>query len=669
MHIVKFKQWWDTKHFQQAGKMWMRDGEYCPFPEGTPAYYEYWDEQIEYIHNGFTYDGQRIPGLQYLYLNYCPIKDKKKKMVTMPDFWVTDVDHFEQVEIVMDLGPVKNPFRRPLFVEAKTRQCGASLKGCVPLLYNMNFVPNSQNYIGAYLKGDCEKTCNMFLEYFYHAQRYCEFGKRFIKKSDLEYYMTGYYEDLDGDKVPAGFQSELRTVTFKDNPTKGVGGACDLFLIEEAGLHPELIKTLKYIGPACKDGDYATGAIICYGAAGTENQFKALEKVFYNPDAYQAMAYDNIWEPESQFKKCGYFVPNYSARKPHFDENGNPLCENAVIARNEILGNTEKTDYEAYLLELSQFPNTPSEMFNNRGRKRFYTKIISDQIAFLESRGIHGQAIVLSENYTTKEVSWQLADETIYRPIREYPLRDNANKAGCVEMFEPPDHSPVPSLYIGAIDSYNHEDAHYSDSLGCIIIYKTVSDLSGEGTFRIPVAEYTGRPRSKEDFYRTCSQLIRMYGAIVMPENEDQEMVPWFINNGFEDLLADQPDIINGYIPNSKVKRKKGIHGDIHLIIPAENKIQRYLEEVLGDVYDEDGKVIGKRLGVGRIMSLGLLYELKEYISDRYKNFDRVRTFGWTLMMETENYLQQLKAPNQSVSKFLSDTKRFSNKEKQSIFS
>jgi hypothetical protein len=241
MHYIKYKKWWDTRRFNQAGLSWVHDDSYCPFPEGTDAYYEYWNEQIDYIHNGFVHEGQRIAGLHYLYANFCPIKDKKKKTKTIPEFWVEDANYFLELEKVLKLGPHKdNPDLdiRPVIWEcSKSRQVGASLKNCVPLLYNMCFVPFSQNYIGAYLSDDTEKTCQMFLDYFYHAQAFCEFGKSFITKEKYAYYKVGYTERVDGEDRPGGYQSELRVITWKDNPEKGVGGACDLFLVEEAGLH------------------------------------------------------------------------------------------------------------------------------------------------------------------------------------------------------------------------------------------------------------------------------------------------------------------------------------------------------------------------------------------------------------------------------------------------
>jgi hypothetical protein len=667
-YYVKYKKWWDTQRFNQVGHFWVQDNKYCPFPRGTHAYDEFWDEQIHYIENGFVHEGQRIAGLHYLYSNFCLIKDKKKRTVTIPDFWALDAEYFLELEKVLALGPwrdeetgeAKDPFRPVVWECSKSRQVGASLKNCVPLLYNMCFVPFSQNYIGAYLSDDTAKTCQMFLDYFYHCQEFCEFGKRFIVQTKYEHYKVGYQDFIDGDKKPSGYQSELHVITWKDNPEKGVGGSCDLFLVEEAGLHPTLLTSLGFISPACKDGDYTTGNILVYGAAGKDGQCNDLDKLHHNPKSYDAWAYPNIWEPDSFYKETGFFVPNYSCRKGHMDKDGNPNQETAIQALKNSLVNLEKTDYEKYLLRVSQFPNKPSEMFGNKGQKRFNTKLITKQIAYLLANHVTGSAVEL---FTSEagNVRWSYMDENIARPIRIYPVTPDIDLEGCPEIFEFPDADPEEGLYIASIDSYNQDQAFWTTSLGSIIIYKKVNNIGSEGTHRVVVAEYTGRPihGGKQKFYEICVMLLKMYNAIAMPENEDSELVPWFITNGYDDLLADQPDIIRGYIKGSMVKRLKGIHATEALILAAENKIARYINEDLGDELDEDGNVVGKRHGVNRILSLGLLYELLNYVHDNNKNFDRVRTFGWLLLYEEETHMEQRKPVSDKTKKFLTDTKRF----------
>lgn len=663
MHYVKYKKWWETRTFSQAGKSWLENDYYCPFPSTSKAYDEYWEEQTFLIQNGMVHDGQRITGLHYLYLNYCPIKVKKVRKLTLPDFWVVDADYFDNLEYVLGYKPgitQEERWERPVvFSASKSRQTGASLKGMVPVLYNMNFVPFSANYVGAYLDKDAVKSVKMYMHYQNHAYKYTDWGKRFVKKDADKYYKIGYYETVDKEKVEAGYQSELSVVSFQDNPEKGVGGSCDLFVIEEAAMHPFLLQSITYITPACKDGDYVTGNILVYGAAGPKAKSDSLKKLHYAPRAYEAMAFRNIWDSKPLEEECGYFIPNYSCRGGHIDADGNPNQESAIKARDKSLAELKKKDLEQYLEKLSQLPNEGSEMFGGRGRKRFDTNLIDQQISYLLKAGILGTPVDLFEEILNPDrIKYKLSDK---QPIRVWPTPAGIDTTGCVEIFEFPELYPPRGLYIAAIDSYNQDDSS-TTSLGCIMIFKRIHNLTTEGTNRIKVAEYVGRPTGpfgKQDFYRTCAKLLKMYNAIALPENEDHELTPWFYTNNLDHLLADQPDIIRSIIPGSVVKRLKGIHATPQLIAAAENKIQRYYYEPLGKIYNSEGDVIGDKLGITREMSLGTLYEAREYSTDSNKNFDRMRTQGWLLLYEEETINNPVEdVVDQEAADFLVNTKR-----------
>lgn len=664
-YYVKYRKWWDTKHFQQAGKLFTdseRNGvpQYCPFPKDSRSYREFWDEQIYYIHNGYYHEGQRIAGYHYLYQNYCPIPLKKEKRVGFPYFYAVDAEYFLDLEQFMGVGvwEGKDPFRPVTCSVAKTRQSGFSLKGVVPLIYNIQFVPDSANYLGAWLDKDAQKTLNMFHVYFRHQFKYTDFGKRWAKQESGVRYETGYLEQVAGESVVSGFNSRLELVSFKDNAAKGVGGKCDLFIIEEAGLHPQVDISVSYLLPACTDGNYTTGNILLYGAAGEEVS-SALEKVHNNITMYRGYAKNNVWdEPKDRLhKKTGIFIPNYSCRPGTMDADGNPDCAQAIIDRDNELEETKKKDYPKYLLDLSQAPNNPKEMFNSRGKKRFPQDLIRRQIAWIiQNLGTPGEEVLLSKDPATGRIIREFGNDG-HPAIHEYPLPPERDKHGCVVIYEEPPAKIPFGLYISSIDSYNQEDSN-STSLGCIQIFKKQFDLNGESIGRLLVAEYVGRPESKYTFYSMCRYLLEYYNAIALPENEDHELTPWFINNDCDHLLADQPDIIRQYITASKVKRQKGIHADDKLIIPAENKILRYLTHKTGTLYNAEGKEVGIKQGVNKILSLGLLRELLEYTNDTWKNFDRVRTFGWVLMYETETENHQPEEPD-DANNFLSGTDRF----------
>jgi hypothetical protein len=49
-----------------------------------------------------------------------------------------------------------------------------------------------------------------------------------------------------------------------------------------------------------------------------------LKNIFYNPDAFNVLGFENIWDDGQTDKKCGFFVPAWSNMEGS-DENGNPI--------------------------------------------------------------------------------------------------------------------------------------------------------------------------------------------------------------------------------------------------------------------------------------------------------------------------------------------------------
>lgn len=634
-----YKRWVQTHVFRQTGITWENDGVYTHHPPGSVAYDEFWDEEERRIKEGFEYMGQRISGLHYLYLNYCPIWNKAKRKYKFPDFRAVDAEWFLAIEKDLGLAHYDNDPSRPVgHVDAKSRQVGHSLKAVVPLLYFMNFVRGAKCYLGAVEDKYCQKTLRMYMRYHDHLYEYTDLGKGWLEKQKGKYYKTGYKDVIDGQEVEKGYLSELTIVSFNDTAEKGVGGGCDLFVIEEAGLFPDLLEAIGYIEPACKDGDLTTGNILVFGAAGDLENCKGYEKLCMDPVSYGFAGYPNIWLPGKAKDLVAYFIPNYSCRPPHMDADGNPDELKAITARDFELAMLKKKDFKKWAEKVSQYPNNIREMFDMRGHARFKKEIIEPHLALLRANAASIGTRVQLYPGEMGEPRYSLTVADHMQPILEYGQVNWNDTEGCPLIYEFPPPSPAHGLFIAAIDSYNQDDST-TESLGSIIIYKQANTLSGETGGRYIVAEYIGRPKAgKHEFYRICLLLMRLYNAKAMIENEDSELAPWFYNKGFDHMLADQPDIIRNILPNSRVKRTKGIHAAEALIIAAENKIQRYLEERVGYYYDDKGEVSGEKLGVTRIPSIYLLSELLAYTHDDNENYDHERTFGWLLMYEEELY-------------------------------
>ena len=110
-----------------------------------------------------------------------------------------------------------------------------------------------------------------------------------------------------------------------------------------------------------------------------------------------------------------------------------------------------------------------------------------------------------------------------------------------------------------------------------------------------------------------------------MYENERKGLFPYFTAKHCDYLLADQPDIINDIVSNSKVQRRKGCHMNKQIKQWGEGMIKEWLNEEYAP---------GKK-NLTRILSEPLLEELISY--NDTGNFDRVMA-----LMQIMIYREQL---------------------------
>jgi len=141
----------------------------------------------------------------------------------------------------------------------------------------------------------------------------------------------------------------------------------------------------------------------------------------------------------------------------------------------------------------------------------------------------------------------------------------------------------------------------------------------------MPVAEYTGRPNTAEEFYEKVRMLSLYYNAKIMYENEKKGLFSHFSHKHQEHLLADQPDILKDVVQEMKVQRTKGNH--------MNRPIKEWGEGLIKDWLNEEQHAGIKNLT--KIFSEPLLEELISYNPDG--NFDRVMAF-----MEVMIYREEL---------------------------
>lgn len=120
----------------------------------------------------------------------------------------------------------------------------------------------------------------------------------------------------------------------------------------------------------------------------------------------------------------------------------------------------------------------------------------------------------------------------------------------------------------------------------------------------------------QKSFYENVRKLLLYYNARAMYENQNKGIFVYFTNKHCDYLLADQPDIINDIVSNSKVNRKKGCH--------MNKQIKQWGEGLIKDWLNDENSAGKKNLY--NIMSEPLLEELIAY--NDVGNFDRCLTKG-----------------------------------------
>ena len=185
---------------------------------------------------------------------------------------------------------------------------------------------------------------------------------------------------------------------------------------------------------------------------------------------------------------------------------------------------------------------------------------------------------------------------------------------GTIYNFDCETHSFISQYCTGHnCDPYDHDQSG-TNSLGSTFIYKRIQSF--EEYYEMPVAEYTGRPETAEEYYENVRKLLVYYNARLLYENERKGIFPYFTSKHCDYLLADQPDIIRDIVGKSSVNRQKGIH----MSKPIKDWMEGLVKEWLCEEYAPGKKNLTK------ILSEPLLEELISY--NDTANFDRVISFG-----------------------------------------
>lgn len=625
------KKIYNTDKFRQSALFFQEHGCYTLAPRGTTDYVQFWDQETNRCLNGYTADdGDYITGYHYFYLNYSPIikredvkytdrfgntRIRRERNFGFPEFWDGDYYFFMAVEEAEQVG-------KHLAV-LKARKKGFSFKGSSMLVRNYALIEKSKSFALAseqkFLVGDGLLTKSWEIMDF--IDKNTEWAKRRLTSTRMERVSGFKIKDEFGKETEQGYKSAITGITLKNDPERIRGIRGKLVLFEEGGKFPNLETAWRIGQPSMEDDDgTAFGLMIAFGTGGTEGgAFDGLKTLFYNPESYNILSFDNIWDDNSENTKCGFFSPMYlnmegfdeNGKYKFMDKDGNSLIDKALEdimrQRNEVKdGGASQTSIDRFI---SERPIKPQEAVLELGKNIFPRKLLMDQLTKIRTN------TKIKNMKHIVDLAWDgdgkvQATEKKSGDITTYHLKRDDKPEGSVVIWEYPIPDAPFGLYIGGCDPYDHDES-FTNSLGSTFIFKRVR--AGEAWNDVIVAEYTGRPDTAEEYYENVRKLLIFYNARLLFENERKGIYPYFTNKHCDYLLADQPDkIITEIFKDSKVQRRKGCHMTKAIRAYGEGLILEWLMEEY-----EPGHP-----NIERVYSEPLIEELIE--NDGVKNVDRL---------------------------------------------
>lgn len=639
------KHIYNSIKFSPAAEFFKKHKCYTLAPRGTTDYNTYWEQETDRCLNGYTApDGDYITGYHYFYLNYSPImridqteyidrdgnhRIRRERILNFPTFWDYDYYYFNAIEEAIASGKH--------MAVLKSRARGYSFKGASMLVRNYELIPGSKNFAVAseqkFLIGDGLLTKAWQIMDF--IDKHTEWAKQRLVSTRMER-VAGYkITDEFGKQTEQGYMSAITGITLKNDPERIRGTRAKLVLWEEGGKFPSLLDAWRIEQPSVElDDGFAFGLQVAFGTGGTEGaSFAGLKELFYKPEAYNILAFPNIWDDNAEQTKCGFFVPSWSnlesydadGNPQYMDKDGNSLrekaIENLIEQRNKVKdGGASQQSIDRFI---SERPIKPREAVLELGKNIFPRKLLMDQLTRIRTN------TKLRNMKHIVDLNWDgngqiMATEKKSGDITEYPLKKGDKPHGSVVIWEYPIKDPPFGLYIGGCDPYDHDDS-FTNSLGSVFIFKRVK--AGEAWNDVIVAEYSGRPDTAEEYYENVRKLLVFYNARLLFENERKGIYPYFTNKHCDYLLADQPDkIISEVFKDSKVQRRKGCHMTKQIRAYGEGLILEWLLEEY-----EPGHP-----NVERVYSEPLIEELIE--NDGVKNVDRVIALCMVMIYREELY-------------------------------
>ena len=645
----------NTRLFSEEARKFMKNGYYTIAPKGSKDYVDYWDEQERRCLEGYTSGGVRITGRHYFYLNFSRIKARPinpstgyeiegaPKRWTFPRFLDHQYYFFHELERCMAEGPYVGMDKMGMVILKSRRKGYTYTISAGVFAYNFSFIPASMNVLAAYASGHYKVTLDGIHLTLNHLNKSTDWAKRRDKLDTRDHFKASFvYKDEAGIDLEDGYMSEVRAISFMNDPFKSISESNTVIGFEEAGKFHNLLTAYGIAEPTLRDGDIFVGIPIVWGSAtsmeaGTED----LAELFYNPAAHGFAAYSNIYE-EDAAGECGFFVDdmwyypgmytdNEGTKHNLVDVDGNSIRKYAEIVLDKKYEEKKKAGPKALATLKSQQPKCPSDALIQTAGFSFDIVTAKSTLASILSSPSTLSSIRIGHMEVSNDSGTaRFMEDSRDIPIREYPIK--IKHKGAVEIYEPPVRDMLGDIqsgrYIASVDTYDDDDSETS-SVGSMLVLDMLTD-------RI-VAHYKGRPTANE-FYKNCYLLAKYYNAKILYERNKKGLYGYFFNVlGATILLADQPEILTDKSltkANTIGNNSKGVHATAGVNKWGVELADAWMQlPAYGRTEDSD------KVTLQTIKSIGLLREIISFNPTSNKNYDDISALG-LLMIYREDRLK-----------------------------
>lgn len=638
-HIIE-----DADYFRQPAIHFLKHGCYTflkPNSNPNSEFRKHWDEEKRRCYEGYVResDGEWVTGFNYWFMNYCPmmvnklIEGRKKAIRTeaFPFFFEGIYWRFHYLWQAREGGKHA--------IELAKRGCAKSYSLAAIMSHNLILGESEESnrrvitvltaYQKEYLKDDKDGTLSKFKPSINFSFANTPFPHLMLKNSPNEMSWQMGYKDEYG--VEKGSLNQVLAVSAKDDSEK-LRGKRGWILFEEMGSFKGLLSLYDITRKSVEDGDYTFATMYLVGtAAESESDFSSAKTLLYNPDGYNILSIDNVFDRPKQGKpKFGFFFPSYINRAGCYNKDG---VSDVVKALIEILIARYKAKYSAdpksVLRVIAEDPITPAEAIIKVKAAYFPITSLTERLSQLD-QDVHAYDDV----YIGKLV--QNSNGVEFTPTSDIPIRKfgvENDTPGAIEIYEMPEKDrsgKVPhTRYIIGHDPVDNDQAE-SSSLSSTFVLDLWTDKI--------VAEYTGRQSFADDNFEIVRLLCLFYNAKCLYESNKKGIFAYFSKMNCTHLLADTPEFLRDkqLIKYSSFgSNAKGVNASAAINAYANNLIRDWLMKPVTIIQNVDGEDVEVTVyNLNFLRNRALIEELIAFNPEI--NVDRIRALGMVMLYREE---------------------------------